>query len=143
MTNKKKISKASKRRLMIFGTISIFFIVYFFFSIAYYGYRIYNLKVDQKNLETKLNSIDKNLSEKTNLVEKLKDPDYLAKYARETYSYSKKDEIIIQRHDNKKEEKLQKKLDIKIQDKYILMFCSLILSLVILYIIIKSKNQKK
>lgn len=143
MTNKKKISKASKRRLMFFGTLSVFFIVYFLFSIAYYGYKIYNLKVDEKNLEIKLNNIDKNLSEKTNLVEKLKDPDYLAKYARETYSYSKKDEIIIQRHDNKKEEKLQKKLDIKIKNKYILIFCSSILVLVILYIIIKAKNQKK
>lgn len=140
---KKKISKASKRRLAFFGTISIFIIFYFIFSLGYYAYKIYNLKVDEKNLSSKLHNLQ--IEEKTlsKTQEKLKDPEYLAKFARETYSYSKEDEIIIQKYKEEKELEEDKKLEISLNDKYIITTCIFIIVLIILYIIIKSKKIKK
>lgn len=139
---KKKISKASKRRLVVFGTISIFIIFYFLFSAGYYTYKIYTLKVQEKNLNNKLTELEKQEKILSTDMEKLKDPEYLAKYAREAYSYSKDDEIIIQ---SVKEKEIDKQDEIKfsLNDKYILGSCITIIGLIIIYIIIKSIKHNK
>ena len=139
---KKKVSKASKRRLVVFGTISLLIIFYFIFSAGYYTYKIYNLKIEEKRLNEKLNELEKNEKTLSTDIEKLKDPEYLAKYAREAYSYSKEDEIIIQKY---KEEEQEENEEIKftMNDKYILGGCVGIIALIIIYIIIKSIKHKK
>ena len=139
---KKKISKASKRRLVVFGTISIFVIFYFLFSAGYYTYKIYSLKSQEKNLTKKLNELEKQEKTLSTEMEKLKDPEYLAKYAREAYSYSKEDEIIIQEYKEEKEEE-NENIEFSLNDKYILGTCIGIIGLVLLYIIIKSIKRKK
>lgn len=140
---KKKISKASKRRLVVFGTISVFIIFYFLFSAGYYTYKIYNLKVQEKNLNQKLIELERQEKILSTDMEKLKDPEYLAKYAREAYSYSKEDEIIIQ--SLKKDKKIEEieELEFSLNDKYILGTCIGIIVLIILYIFIKSIKHKK
>ena len=57
-------------------------------------------KREKKDLETKYSKL---LSDKEVLetdVKKLQDPDYVAKYAREKYLYSKDGELIIKIVDN-------------------------------------------
>lgn len=139
---KKKISKASKRRLVVFGTISVFIIFYFLFSAGYYTYKIYTLKVQEKNLNNRLTELEKQEKILSTDMEKLKDPEYLAKYAREAYSYSKDDEIIIQSV-KKKEIDKQDEIKFSLNDKYILGSCITIICLIIIYIIIKSIKHNK
>ena len=64
-------------------------------SIFSYVSQVYKTKNEINNLKITYN--DK-LAEEEKLndeISKLNDPEYLAKYAREKYLYSKKDEIII------------------------------------------------
>ena len=49
---KRRISKASKRRLTFFGTISLIAIVYFCFSLIYNAYLIIDLTNEKKSLES-------------------------------------------------------------------------------------------
>lgn len=142
MAKKKRMSKTSKRRLALFGTLSIIVILYFIFSLGYSAYKIYSLKFEEQKLTRKLNELNKEEKTLTTDIEKLQDPEYLAKYAREAFSYSKKDEIIIQKYkdETKKEEELPK---FSINDKYIISSCIIIFIIIILYILIKAYKHRK
>lgn len=134
---KKKVTRASKRRLICFGTISLFVMIYFFISLSYYAYNIYSLQNEQKDLEQQLITLKKSEQNLKIEIEKLKDPDYLARYARENYSYSKDGELVIKL--NKTAEKVK-----KAQEKFdfnFYLFCGggSILFFVILYVIRKKK----
>ena len=139
---KKKVSKASKRRLVFFGTLSVVVIVYFLFSLSYNAYKIYSLKNEEKQLNDKLEKLQKEEKTLSNDMEKLQDPEYLAKYAREAFSYSKKDEIIIQKYTKEKKEK-KKESKFSKNDIYIIVGCIIAIFIIMLYIVIKSKNHKK
>lgn len=141
MAKKKKISRASKRRLFVFGNLSLLIIGYFLFSAGFYVYKIYTLKNEEKVLKENLKQLQKEEKNLSTDMEKLKDPDYLAKYARETYSYSKDKEVIIQTH--KKKNKEDKKETFTINDKHILIGCGCIMGLVMIYIIKKNKKNKR
>ena len=92
---KKKIPKASKKRLAVFGTISVMIILYFIFLLGYYIYQIYQLKEEQKKLNDNYTELKANEKELRNEIERLQDSDYIARYARENYSYSKNGEYIL------------------------------------------------
>ncbi len=134
---KKKVTKASKRRLLCFGVISIFVMVYFFISLSYYAYNIYSLQNEQENLEQQLITLQKNEQDLKIEIEKLKDPDYLARYARENYSYSKDGELVIKLNKTvEKAKQAQEKFDFNFY-----LFCGggVILFFIILYVIRKKK----
>lgn len=95
----RRISKASKRRLSIFGTLSLITIIYFLFSLLYNAYSIYDLTRQKSNLESKYTALKEEAEELKIDIEKLSDEKYLANYAREKYLYSKDDEIIIKIED--------------------------------------------
>jgi cell division protein DivIC len=138
----RKVSKKSKRRIIIFGGLSLFIIFYFLFSVFYNGYKIYKLKHQESVLNNKLNQLQKEEKTLSNDIEKLQDPDYLAKYAREAFSYSKKDEIIIQKYKEEKEEK-NDEIEFNINHKYIITACMFVIVIIILYIFIKGIKHKK
>lgn len=138
----RKVSKTSKRRLILFGTLSIVIIFYFIFSVGYNGYKIYKLKHQEKTLTSKLNKLQKEEKTLSLDIEKLQDPEYLAKYAREAFSYSKKDEIIIQKYKDDKEEEIEEP-EFNINHKYIIIAGISVIGIIILYIIIKSRKHKK
>jgi diacylglycerol kinase/cell division protein FtsB len=106
----KKVSKASRRRLVTFGTLSFIIIGYFIFSLITYSINIGKLSSEQKQLEEKLASLQANEKNLKVEIQKLKDPDYVARYARENYLYSKDGEYIIK---IQPEEKVNKKEDSK------------------------------
>lgn len=111
---KKKMSKQAKRRLLIFGTLSVIAIVYFIFSISFYTFNIYKLKKQETELNTKINNLKHNEKLLNTEIEKLKDNEYIARFARENYSYSKDGEIIIKIDDSKNKNNSKQKENIVI-----------------------------
>lgn len=94
-TKTKKITKASRRRLSIFGTLSLIIMLYFFITTISNVITIHKLNKQYDNLEKQLNELKEQEQTLKTDIEKLKDPDYLARYARENYSYSKDGEYVI------------------------------------------------
>ena len=133
------ISKASKRRLLIFGSISMIIVIYFLFSLTTMTYNIKVLTKKQNKLEQSLLELKEDEDELKNMLEKLNDPDYIARYARETYLYSKDGEYIIRLDKtDKKEVEDEKIVD---YSKYVLVGSGIVLLLILIYIIRKSKKN--
>lgn len=106
---RKKFSRTSKRRLAFFGTLSLIVIGYAVFSFVYYSVNLLKAKNENINLENKLNSLQNDEENLKIEIQKLKDPEYIARYARENYSYSKDGEYIIKLDSSNKNEKQEKK----------------------------------
>ncbi len=90
-----KVSKKAKRRVRLL--IVIFLSITGFLSMSIYKYWIDIYKNANLNKEL-TNKYEILLEEETELqvqVKKLEDPDYVAKYARENYLFSKDGEKII------------------------------------------------
>ena len=136
--NKKKITKASRRRLIIFGLPSIIMIIYFLMTISVYAIKIYNLKVEKKYLQDNLVDMQAKEKKLTIEIEKLKDREYLAKYARENYQYSKDGELVfsLPEDDIKKIEDAKR---INIDTNYILLGGTSIIVLTIIYVLKRHK----
>lgn len=140
MARKKNMKKKAKRRLMFFGTLSCFMIAYFIFSTTLAITKITNLANDKKNLEQELQLLKKDENDLNIEIEKLKDPDYLARYARENYLYSKDGEYIIKiDEDNKKTEDNKK---VSLDDYKSFLIGGGIFIFVIFVWIIKKVNEK-
>ena len=138
---KRKMSKQSKRRLLFFGTISVGVIIYAIFMTSYYALNIYKLKKEESTLKSNLNELKHNEKLLNTEIDKLKDKEYIARYARENYSYSKNGEIIIKMDDKKKKNKNEEKYDID-YDK-VISISIITLIIIILYVLVKSKKKKK
>jgi len=91
----KKKKYGIKRRLLFFGTISCVIIISIFCSIILKLGQIKDIKTEKQEIELKLEGLSKEEEKVESKLEKLKDPDYVARYAREKYLYSKEDEFII------------------------------------------------
>lgn len=137
---KRRISKASKRRLTIFGTISLIAIVYFGFSLLYNIYTIYDLTSEKKNLENLYVELQEEAESLKIDIEKLNDQDYLANYAREHYLYSKDGEYIIQIDDI---EEIEDDISNEINKNYIILGLSTLMIFIFIYIISKGKKKKR
>ena len=102
MAKKRKVSKSAKKRLLLFGTLSFAVIIYFFITLTTYTLNIIDLNHEKKELKKQL-LVLKEDEENLNIeLKKLQDPDYIARFARENYLYSKNGEYIIKIQDNKK-----------------------------------------
>ena len=138
---KRRMSKASKRRLTLFGTISLVAIVYFLFSLVYNAYTIYDLSMEKKRLETLYTELQDEAETLKIDIEKLNDANYLANYAREHYRYSKDGEYIIQ-IDSEDLNNVENEITKEINKNYIIIGVSVI-GLMFIYILIKTKKNKK
>jgi cell division protein DivIC len=93
----KKNSKIkARRRMFILGFSSIFVIVAMTFTIGKYWVEIFEKYQEKKELEDKLVSLKEKEEELKVDAKKLQDPEYIARYAREKYLYSKDGEYILQ-----------------------------------------------
>ncbi|MDD3453097.1 MAG: septum formation initiator family protein [Bacilli bacterium] len=137
---KKKMSKSSKRSLLFFGTISLVVIGYFLFNIFSYTYNIYILKSEEKNLQEQLNNLEHNEKILKTEIEKLKDPDYIARYARENYQYSKDGEIILELAEKEEQNKEENKTNFDYE--LIIKLGIITIFFIILYVFIKSHKIK-
>lgn len=147
----RRISKASKRRLTIFGSLSIIVIIYFCFSLLYNIYNIFSLSIEKNNLEKKYISLQEKAEDLKKDIEKLNDEEYLANYARETYLYSKSDEYILQLNEDLSDtdedidiiSNVIKSITSVINKDYIILGLSIIMALIFIYIWSKGKKQNK
>ena len=97
----KRATKKDKRRILVLIVILIPLLVLFISNVWKYSTQIL------KNIETK-KELDVTYKEKLKEEEKLQseiiklqDPDYVARYAREKYLYSKDGEIILRMPESK------------------------------------------
>lgn len=96
MTNKKKKVKVKRnRRLLFLGLGSVAIIITLTLSIGRYWVEIFEKYKEKQELEEKLADLQAKEKELKLDADKLQDPDYIARYAREKYSYSKDGEFII------------------------------------------------
>lgn len=137
---KRKVTKHSKRRLVILVPLSIFVIIFCVFTIATMSYNIYSLTKEKNSLDNDLTDLKKSAKELKTEITKLQDKDYVARYARENYLYTKDGEYVIKINDE--EEKKETK-DVPIDEKYIFYGFSLVSVLIIIYIFLKHKKTKK
>ena len=93
MTKAKPKKKAL--RVLFFGVASCAFIVYFFGFIVNVSLDIVNKYKEKTILSQELTSLKEKEQELSLDVEKLKDPEYVARYLREKFLYSKEGEYII------------------------------------------------
>lgn len=92
-----------KKRKTSFSKIKIFFAVIVFSSITVaLGYncltnilKIYDMKNEKRELENKLISLQEEKEILEGDILRLEDPEYIAKYVREKYFYSKDGELIL------------------------------------------------
>ena len=87
--------KKNVKRLFVFGLFSIAIISFVLMSV----YKIVNQIVDKykeaDELEKKIATLTEEEEDLNNEINKLQDKEYLARYAREKYFYSKNGELII------------------------------------------------
>lgn len=139
MAKRRRISRASKRRLMFFGLISLAIIIYSFISLGTYTFKIFTLTNEKKKLENELIEMKESEEDLTNEIDRLKDPDYLARYARENYSYSKDGEYIIKIDEDEKKEETSESIPYK---KYTMYIGISIIALILIYVLKKGSRKK-
>ena len=91
---RKRIRKKAKR-IATFGLISIITIVLTSIALGSVFIEIIDKYQEKNELEDKLIALEEEKKNLENNVKKLEDPDYLARYAREKYFYSKDGELIL------------------------------------------------
>ena len=94
MVAKRKVKKKA-RRIATFGFISILAIVLVVITLGTAFVDIVDKYKEKRNLEDKLVALEEKEKELETDVKKLEDPEYLARYAREKYFYSKDGELIL------------------------------------------------
>ena len=95
--NKQKQKKRRRIVFLWFGSLAI--IVVTTFTIGKPWLEIYDKYQEKKQLEIKLSKLKEKESVLKVDAKKLQDPDYIARYAREKYLYSKEGEIILRMPD--------------------------------------------
>ena len=91
----KKKNKKARRRIFFLGLGSFIIIVVTTFSIGRYWVEILAKYQEKKQLEKKLTRLKEKEEALKVDADKLQDPDYIARYAREKYLYSKDGEFIL------------------------------------------------
>lgn len=101
MTKKKRSNKKAKIRIIlffiVFGSMTLYLSYNFFSNIN----KIMEIKKEKHLLNDKLDGLQDKESELNSDIKRLEDPEYVARYAREKYMYSKDGELIIRIPDNK------------------------------------------
>lgn len=95
MTKKTKNNKKAKIRIFLF-------FVFFGSVLGYLSYNFYcnvrkivEIRNEKNSLMNKLASLEEEENVLNSDIKKLKDPEYVARYVREKYMYSKDGELII------------------------------------------------
>ena len=97
MKKKKKKTKIKKsaKRIVIFGILAFVSIILVLMTVSKVVIQIIDKYEEANNLEQQLADLKNKEENLNNEILKLQDPEYLARYAREKYFYSKDGELII------------------------------------------------
>ena len=91
-----KRKRKSRRRVFVLGLTSLVIIIAVTFTIGKYWIEIFDKYREKSVLEKELTSLKEKEEELKVDADKLQNPDYIARYAREKYLYSKPGELILQ-----------------------------------------------
>ncbi len=91
--NRNKVK--TRRRILLLGLGSIMIIFVMTFTIGKYWIEIFDKYQEKKALEEELTQLKEKEEELKVDANKLQNPDYIARYAREKYLYSKDGEYIL------------------------------------------------
>ena len=95
MAKRKKSNRKARIRIclffVIFGSMTLYLSYNFFSNV----YKIIEIKEEKQILKDKLASLQNEEDVLNSDIKKLEDPEYVARYAREKYMYSKDGELII------------------------------------------------
>ena len=94
MARKKKANKA-KRRLVVIVPLCLIILGAIFVAIGSYWVKIVSKYQEKKQLENEIVALKEKEEQLKVDVDRLEDPDYVARFAREKYMYSKDGEIIL------------------------------------------------
>ena len=86
----------SRRRMLLLGLISFAIIFTTTFTIGKYWIEIFEKYKEKRKLEAELTALKEKEEELKVDANKLQNPEYVARYAREKYLYSKDGEYILQ-----------------------------------------------
>ena len=95
MSLKQRAKMKKKRRFLLFGLTSIAVLTLMTLTIGKYWVTIYEKYQEKKELEQELLELKAKEKELELDAKKLQDAEYIARYAREKYLYSKDGEFII------------------------------------------------
>jgi len=88
--------KKARRRMLLLGLSSIIVIFVMTFTIGKYWVEIFEKYQEKKELDKELTLLKEKEEALKVDANKLQNPDYVARYAREKYQYSKDGEFILQ-----------------------------------------------
>lgn len=91
----KKKAKKSVLRFFVFGILCIVLSFFIILSISKLWTQIYSKYKEKNELDNKLVNLKKEEKQLEIDAEKMEDPEYIARYLREKYYYSKDGEYII------------------------------------------------
>lgn len=91
MKNNKKV----KRRMNIYLVVIVGLLSFFVYKMSDYWPKIFSNYEKKNELDSKYQTLLKEEETLSSDILKLKDPDYIARFAREKYLYSKEGEVII------------------------------------------------
>lgn len=139
---KKSVSIQARRRLFFVRPICLALIIVVLATLASKIIDLYQLNAEMAQKEKQYEDLQEESEYLKNEIVKLHDPEYLAKFARENYYYSTSDEIIVQV--NKEKEK-NKEVEEKVKEENveIIYWCGLGISLIFVYMIIRSIFTRK
>jgi len=136
---KKKIPKTTKRRLAFLVPIAMFVIGYCLFTLITTGISLYSLNKEERQLNSELNHLKSDAKSLKTEITKLQNKDYVARYARENYLYTKDGEYVIKVNDNN--EKQVKPVNNQ-TEQYIIYGCAALTLIICLFVIVKSRKNK-
>ncbi len=139
----KRVSKKTKMRLMILGPLAFFIIGYCLFTLVTTTINLYNLRREEKELNEQLTNLQADAKSLKTEINKLQDKEYIARYARENYLYTKNGEYVIKLDDDGKK---IKEVKANYNNDYLIYGCTIIIILIFLFIIkrhFKSKRKKR
>ena len=93
---KNNVRSKARKRMLFLGTFSIMVIFTMTFTIGKYWIEIFDKYQEKKVLDEELTRLKEKEEELKVDANKLQNPDYIARYAREKYLYSKDGEYILQ-----------------------------------------------
>ena len=99
VATKKKTTKL-KYRMCLFVPVCLLLLMTIFATIGSYWLQITAKYQEKKQLEEQILALKEKAESLRVDVERLEDPDYVARYAREKYMYSKYGEIILRLPDD-------------------------------------------
>lgn len=138
-----KISIQAKRRLFFMRPICLFLVFFLIVTLLSNMVKLYKLNNEKKEKELALVEAQEKTQYLKTEVTKLNDPEYLAKYARENYSYSKDGELIIRVETSNKKEEVKVEDDLVNTKNHKKLYLSIGISLFIFYITLVFLRRKK